>query len=866
MSLKLGCQWPSPRLGDYYSLPTLRKLTIDSPEESAIGKEVIELIDVSGTCAIAVPRTLMRQFSEPTEKPREDNELEMHTMLTEKMLNHIAQILWGFRLPCHPSYSPEVVLESFVFLHHHKMWALAGRTYAWLRWYFLEHQNCPNDLCLTRAWQITCPGHPLRDLLLSSLWHKFAEIPDFFETKTGRARFRIMYAHRGAGWFVDLRPGSWFANFHALLGKATGHEQVLDRFLRLSVDAKANRIKPGDLATYIGGLEDDLSKILTGKVTLSPGILSAPDGVKSDYQAHMAALCADTFQSESYLHKVLIEPELQAADPLEGTVWQLREGTKTGLVTSKDETEPSTEVDGGVAAVQDPDKARVTSTSAGESATEDGDQANVASNSDESDREERVAQVADQAKVTDNSDEYEGRKRAADNEYSSDGLVADNQGSPTKKARRDAGPAGINEASVDAEDSGAEDVNAVSHRENDEEPTQGVGTDATEPDAASAATPVVAAAQSAPSVSQKDSTRAADMQKTQQAGSALPDSNLAPAKGFIRATNPAQDASRPVVSPKPAPKPKKVQRKSQAERQKYQLQQEARDEQRANDLADQKEAAARKTHADVSRYRYDMPSSGPSNAGPRTGPNTKTASVSAANEAPLDWVSIQVAGAANSRPGLLKFTLRPRLSNSAKTRTYYLHYATLQANSKLYADKPLDIVAQPVDLSASHIVSPEVFECVYTMLLGESEKGPEAITSTEEKVGFCVAAVALGCKDLVETCLGPKEDWENGYPLPDRVAVTAYSSVMGLKDEQGRSPMPVEQREKLGAKILWEWVATRMAVKAKKANMAATQVPEMFEDIEMEDLVRAKLIVDIRRELNCLKAKSLDRLGAVSVF
>lgn len=81
------------------------------------------------------------------------------------------------------------------------------------------------------------------------------------------------------------------------------------------------------------------------------------------------------------------------------------------------------------------------------------------------------------------------------------------------------------------------------------------------------------------------------------------------------------------------------------------------------------------------------------------------------------------------------------------------------------------------------------------------------------KIHFCVAAVALGCRALVERCLGPKEDWEKGAKMDHQVAVEAYAGVLSLSDERNQSPITVEKREKVGGKLLLDWVEVNMAVR-----------------------------------------------------
>lgn len=99
---------------------------------------------------------------------------------------------------------------------------------------------------------------------------------------------------------------------------------------------------------------------------------------------------------------------------------------------------------------------------------EDIGEAELTSNLDKSDRRARVSKDTHKAKVTKHSDGCSGRKRAAADESPSDVGEADNQESPSKKARHEAVP-----TTADA-------VN--------EKPIQGSGTEAeaSEIDAASA--------------------------------------------------------------------------------------------------------------------------------------------------------------------------------------------------------------------------------------------------------------------------------------------------------------------------------------------------------------------------------------------
>ena len=115
----------------------------------------------------------------------------------------------------------------------------------------------------------------------------------------------------------------------------------------------------------------------------------------------------------------------------------------------------------------------------------------------------------------------------------------------------------------------------------------------------------------------------------------------------------------------------------------------------------------------------------------------------------------------------------------------------------------------------------------------------------------------------MEKTLGSRSTWEKGR-LQAAVAVKAYAGVMWLKDEQGQSPMAVEQQENFGANLLLDWVAVKMAVQAR-ANCMLREVPEIFVDLEMGDAVRTKLSLDVPRQVNLLKVKNLNRWAGLGV-
>jgi hypothetical protein len=106
------------------------------------------------------------------------------------------------------------IIQAAIFFWEWELYTQFAATMALLRFFFIEQKNCPNDLLLTTVWQLTSRWSdcPLRSVLLSSLWRKLFQDGDYDEQAFSK-KFFVMYKEDAT--FVDIRPNSWFSDFHA---------------------------------------------------------------------------------------------------------------------------------------------------------------------------------------------------------------------------------------------------------------------------------------------------------------------------------------------------------------------------------------------------------------------------------------------------------------------------------------------------------------------------------------------------------------------------------------------------------------------------------------------------------------------------
>jgi hypothetical protein len=222
-----------------------------------------------------------------------------------------------------PLASPQPMLGAFIFLRHYRIWSLAARFFAWLRWYFIEHSNCPSDLLLRFVWQLTTPRHPARKLLLSSLSRWFVEIPDA-QLATSRflvTKFCTMYASdpsKYCPWPVDGRAGSWLSDLHALIVQALPEgRHALDKTLQELTQGGDSLGQKRSLVMYLLRTRDALRKICERDGGLWPAVLKAPAAVKKSFKAHLEAVCQDVLATKEYSGKHLLELSAITATELE---------------------------------------------------------------------------------------------------------------------------------------------------------------------------------------------------------------------------------------------------------------------------------------------------------------------------------------------------------------------------------------------------------------------------------------------------------------------------------------------------------------------------------------------------------------------
>jgi hypothetical protein len=159
----------------------------------------------------------------------------IETKLSSKGLAHIIRVLKGKKEAMHRYHDPRELVEAAAFFDEWEIRAPLAGTLASLRYIFIEQKNCPNDTLLTMAWQLTdfLEHSRLRLLLLSSLWRRILYDDDFNPVVTPAQFFGFYHNRRRRDPslredlnFVDLRPTSWFSDFHAFCNSL--HRSCMD--------------------------------------------------------------------------------------------------------------------------------------------------------------------------------------------------------------------------------------------------------------------------------------------------------------------------------------------------------------------------------------------------------------------------------------------------------------------------------------------------------------------------------------------------------------------------------------------------------------------------------------------------------------